>query len=144
MKNLKDIKVNAAQLKLIIGENINYDFPTKIVLSKVGKEIERNLPESLDKIINNSPHSNKRSLDPRFDNKHPIILALESIKEKGLNKSIKAAIRNDYTCQNKKAIVGKFKILNDIITDDSRIEIEALLTETHNANVLKFGDRYYK
>jgi hypothetical protein len=144
MKKLSEIKVNASKLKLIIGENINFPFPTKERISKVNGDIKRIAqPVSLAKVIEGSSWANKRSHDERFDDKHPVILATISIKERGLNKAIIAGIRNDKKCQKKKAICGKWAVLNDLITDEHRAQIEKLLSDTHDAKLVKFGPYYF-
>lgn len=142
MKKLTEIKVNATQLKLIIGETINYQFPKEVYFTGVGKEKTRTLPEVLATIIKTSDWANKRSHDERFDNKHPVELAVDSIRERGLNKSIIAAIRNNYECQKKKQIIGKWKILCDVITEDHKQYIENILAETHSRKVEILPNHY--
>lgn len=143
MKKLTEIKVNASKLKLIIGENINYPFPQEKYYPKPDQPKLRTLQVTLDEVIKGSSWARKRSHDERFDNKHPLELALASIQEKGLNKSIIAAIRNDYKCQKQAKITGKWAVLNDVITDEHRKHIINLLLHTVESNIQKFGERYY-
>lgn len=143
MKKLSDIKVNASKLKLIIGENINYKFPTEKYSPKVGVTKTRTLQENLANIITGSSYARKRSHDERFDNKHPVELALENIKINGLSKNIIAAIRNDYKCQKLVKITGKWAILNDVITDEHKEFIHQLLQRTREANIQRLGEKYY-
>lgn len=143
MKKLTDIKVNASKLKLIIGENINYTFPKEKYHPKPGVTKYRTLQVGLHEILTTSDYAKKRSHDERFDNKHPLELALNSIKEKGLNKSIIAAIRQDYKCQKQARITGKWAVLNDIITEEHRLYIVGLLVNTAQSNIENFGTDYY-
>lgn len=142
MKKLSEIKVNSSQLKLLIGENINFAFPTKMVITKLDKEVEKKLPETLANIIKQSDYAIKRSSDIRFDGRHPVILSTENIKEKGLRKSVIASIRGNYKCQKLKKIVGTYKFLIDLITDEHHNEILEILSKTHDAK-LESNPKYY-
>ena len=144
MKKLSEINVNASKLKLIIGENINYPFPTEQYSPKVGVVKTRTLQTDLATIIKGSSYARKRSHDERFDNKHPVELAIENIKANGLSKTIIAAIRNDFKCQKQIKIVGRWAILNDVITDEHKAFIADLLTKTREVMILRRGEKYYQ
>lgn len=131
MRDLTKIMVNSAKLKLIIGESINFPFPEKRVENLNGKVTFKKQSVSLSEVIATSKYANKRSFDERFDGKHPVTLAVDSIEEKGLSKTYLSSIFRDKASIKAKRLAGKWAVLNQLITDDHRKYINDRLTVIH-------------
>lgn len=143
MKKFLQMRLNEAQLKLIVGDSVKHDWPTKTVCTKVGKEVERKQSDTVSNILKKTSEQTLKSFDDRFDGEHPLTLKLKTLSETGMSKTMIAAIRNSHNCQKKKQIIGKWKVMNDIISDEHKAVVIDLLERTHAVNLEKFGSKYY-
>lgn len=136
MKQLDEIMITETQLGLICGKgNCFFHFPTQ----KGKGNKDRKLPASAKAIINYVPIEKKgstqqtigkiQSFDSRFDKKHPLIIAIDDIRANGIRPKILAEIYNDSSCIKMGRLMGKYKVFNDILSDQQRRDIEFKLVK---------------
>lgn len=138
MKQLSEIMVSESTLMLLLGGlNIKYIFPVEKAKGKKDKKLK----VSLQKIIDDNKTSdvygkklnggldNIRSFDDRFDQKHPIHLAIGNIRECGIRKSILTKIYADTGCVRMGRLVGKYAIFNEVLNDFQKAAIEKKLKQ---------------
>lgn len=136
MKQLDEIIITETQLGLICGKgNCFFNFPTQ----KGKNNKYRKLPASAKDIINYIPAQKKgstqqtigkiQSFDNRFDKKHPLMVAIDDIRQNGIRAKILAEIYNDDHCIKMGRMMGKYKIFNDILSDQQRMDIELKLVK---------------
>jgi hypothetical protein len=136
MKQLYQVLTNASNLKLLCGNDLGYSFPLKYPKSDDPKKLKIKTTSTLREIMMETPNKRIRSHDPRFDNKHPIELALENLQSKGLtNDQIYKIIKNKASVNSKK-IKGPLSYLSNFITDEHRAVIAGKLKEV---SIGKYG-----
>lgn len=129
MKNLDEIFVTKEELRLIIGVEINFPFPTR---GKKAKGIE---PVSLAAVLNHNYRdrynndigqtvANVSSFDARFDKKHSLKLALDYIETNGIRKDVLVKIYANKKCVDHGRLVGVYSVFNDLLSEDQRIKVE--------------------
>lgn len=132
MRNLDEIIVSESTLSLLLGGlNIRFKFPKDSKNKRKEKVSLQYILDYEDKGVYGEKLDNQvaiiRSFDDRFDGKHPVTLAVENIKEKGIRKSILNNIYNDKGCIRVGKLVGKYAIFNDLLSDNQKKEIEKRL-----------------
>jgi hypothetical protein len=138
MKSLDEIMVSETKLNLLAGGKGSVFFQFPKVKNKKGKERKEQV--SIQAIINHSEQRSDKygtlntvgkvkSFDARFDGKHPLILAIDKIREDGIRKSILTSIYTDNKCIQAGRLVGNYSVFNDILMDEQRWYIENKLVK---------------
>lgn len=140
MKQLHEIYVGESKLSLLLGgaKIIGYKFPTDGKGRKMQASLQmiidsNQVKDMYDRPLNDGVAS-VRSFDNRFDKRHPIELAVDNIRDKGIRYSTLQSLLNDASCIRVGKMVGRFGVFNDILSDQAIEKIETMLKEVKDFN----------
>jgi len=130
MKDLLNTLCTASTLKLLVCEDLKYEFPLKYPNEKEDKrKMKMRSSDILANVIKGTPWGIKQSFDQRFDKKHIIELAIQGYLDKGFTAKQVYTILHNKTAVKRNKILGPLKFLSNFITETHRLEIEAKLKE---------------
>lgn len=129
MKHLLKTLCTPSNVKLLTGLDLTTSFPLRFPKSEDKKKAKLRQTQTLQQIIEASPEVKKRSFDSRFDDKHPIEIAIENLQQNGFTKEQVYKLLHHKQSVLRNRIEGTLKYLANFITDEYEQEIIGKLKE---------------
>lgn len=131
MTDFKTASLDSRQLEFLTGQILPHEFFKKALgYEPLKKHTSRELSGmrfGVAEIIKSKLLKPTSSNDPRYDKKEPVMFAVNQIREKGLNRDLRAQILSDKNCIQKGYLSAAYSILNDVLTDTQLAELHEQL-----------------